>query len=104
MDGYRFCSGLKSLEVFYKARPDLHNLISSVIYLMRQANFRPMHGIRWSDMSFLTVRPLGELLDMFHTHEATERHDKLYALLGMSSDALNADDLLPDYKLSWGEV
>ena len=55
-------------------------------------------------MSFLAIRPLGELLDMFHTHEATERHDKVYALLGMSSDALSAADLLPDYEVPWGEV
>jgi hypothetical protein len=55
-------------------------------------------------MSFLAIRPLGELLDMFYTYEATERHDKVYALLGMSSDTLNAADLLPDYKVLWKEV
>jgi hypothetical protein len=104
IDGYSFCLGLKSLEDYYKARPDLLSLIRSVNYLIRQANFRPTQGICWSDMSFLTIRPLGELLDMFHTHEATERHDKVYALLGMSSDAHNTVDLLPDYKLPWKAV
>ena len=104
IDGYGFCLGLKSLETFYKARPDLHNLVRSVTYLIRQANFRPTHGICWSDMSFLTIRPLGELLDMFHAHKATERHDKVYALLGMSSDAVYATDLFPDYDVPWGQV
>jgi tetratricopeptide (TPR) repeat protein len=104
IDGYGFCLGLKSLEAFYKARPDLHNLVRSVTYLIRQANFRPTHGICWSDMSFLTIRPLGELLDMFHAHKATERHDKVYALLGMSSDAVYAPDLFPDYDVPWGQV
>jgi tetratricopeptide (TPR) repeat protein len=104
IDGYGFCLGLKSLEPFYKTRPDLHNLVRSVTYLIRQANFRPTHGVCWSDMSFLAIRPLGELLDMFHVHEATERHDKVYALLGMSSDALHAADLFPNYDVPWGQV
>jgi hypothetical protein len=104
IDGYSFCLGLESLQIFYQAHPDLHSLIRSVTYLIRQARFRPTIGVCWSDMSFLAIRPLGELLDMFHTHEATERHDKVYALLGMSSDARNAADLLPDYKVPWKEV
>jgi tetratricopeptide (TPR) repeat protein len=103
IDGYGFCLGLKSLQNFYKDRQDLHNLIHSVIYLIRQANFRPTHT-PWSDMSFLAIRPLGELLDMFHTHEATKCHDKVYALLGMSSDGLDAVNLLPNYEMQWGEV
>jgi len=103
IDGYGFCLGLKSLQNFYKDRQDLHNLIHSVIYLIRQANFRPTHT-PWSDMSFLAIRPLGELLDMFHTHEATKCHDKVYALLGMSSDGLDAVNLLPNYEIKWGEV
>ena len=104
INGYNFCLGLESLQIFYQARPDLHSLICSVTYLIKQARFRPTVRVCWSDMSFLAIRPLGELLDMFHTHEATERHDKVYALLGMSSDALNAADLLPDYKVPWKEV
>ncbi|KAF5856134.1 hypothetical protein ETB97_007838 [Aspergillus alliaceus] len=44
---------------------------------------------------------LGELMDMYHTREATRKHDKVYALLGMSSDDPNTADLLPDYGLPW---
>ena len=99
IDRYNFCLGLESLQIFYQAHPDLHSLIHSVTYLIRQARFQPTVGVCWSDISFLAIHPLGELLDMFHTHEATERHDKVYALLSISSDALNAADLLPNYKV-----
>jgi hypothetical protein len=95
---------MKSLQVFYDSRPELGSLIRSVTYLIRQARFRPTHGVCWSDMRFLVVRPLGELLDMFHAHQATERHDKLFALLGMGSDAQNVVDLFPDYNVPWGKV
>jgi hypothetical protein len=95
---------MKSLQVFYDSRPELGSLIRSVTYLIRQARFRPTHGVCWSDMRFLVIRPLGELLDMFHAHQATERHDKLFALLGMGSDAQDVVDLFPDYNVPWGEV
>jgi hypothetical protein len=38
---------------------------------------------------------------MYHTHEATERHDKVYALLGMSSDGPSAAGLSPNYTVPW---
>ena len=109
IDGYNFYLGLESLQIFYQARPDLHSLIRSVTYLIRQARLRPPVkvypvgvypvGVYWSDISFLAIRPLNKLLDIFHTHEATERHDKVYALLSISSDALNTANLSPDYKV-----
>jgi hypothetical protein len=40
---------------------------------------------------------------MYHTHKATVLHDKVYALLGMSSDNPIAAGLSPDYKVSWKE-
>ena len=41
---------------------------------------------------------------MYHTHEATVLHDKVYALLGMSSDDPSDSGLSPDYKVSWEEL
>ena len=41
---------------------------------------------------------------MYHTHKATKRHDKVYALLGMSSDDLSKAGLLPNYGLPWKEL
>jgi hypothetical protein len=37
---------------------------------------------------------------MYLTHKATERHDKVYALLGMSSDDI-INSLLPHYRVPW---
>ncbi|KAF2181209.1 hypothetical protein K469DRAFT_752814 [Zopfia rhizophila CBS 207.26] len=36
---------------------------------------------------------------MYHTREATKRHDKVYALLGMSSDDPSAAGLSPNYTI-----
>jgi hypothetical protein len=41
---------------------------------------------------------------MYHTHQATRRHDKIYALLGMASDDLSKSGLLPDYKVPWADL
>jgi ankyrin repeat protein len=51
-----------------------------------------------------TISSLGELIDMYHTHEATKVHDKVYALLGMSSDDFSKAGLSPDYGVSWEEI
>ena len=41
---------------------------------------------------------------MFHVHEATKRVDKVYALLGMSSDEPSTAGLPPDYAVPWEEL
>jgi hypothetical protein len=41
---------------------------------------------------------------MYHTHEASERHDKVYALLGMSSDDAIEAKIVPDYGVEWGKL
>ncbi|RFU26745.1 hypothetical protein B7463_g9592, partial [Scytalidium lignicola] len=58
-----------------------------VTYLINGAIFRPNYG-----------------MNMYHTHEATKRHDKVYALLGMSSDDLSETSLLPNYGVPWEEL
>ena len=50
------------------------------------------------------IRPLGELVDMYHTRRATNHHDKVYALLGMSSDNPGTAELLANYKTLWEEI
>ncbi|KAH7061022.1 heterokaryon incompatibility protein-domain-containing protein, partial [Paraphoma chrysanthemicola] len=104
IDGYAFCLGIDSSKSFYEAYPDLQGLIRSVIYLIREAIFRPSYSMSSSSRSSLDICPLGELMDMYHAHEATKRHDKVYALLGMSSDDLSKVDLLPDYGVPWEEL
>lgn len=104
IDGYAFCLGVDSLKGFYEARADLRSLILSVTYLIRGAIFRPNYFICGSSRVSQDICPLGELIDMYHTHEATKRHDKVYALLGMSSDDLSKADLLPNYQVPWEKL
>ncbi|KAF2124589.1 HET-domain-containing protein, partial [Dothidotthia symphoricarpi CBS 119687] len=51
-------------------------------------------------ISSLDIGLLAELVEMFHTQEASDRRDKIFALLGMSSDQ-HKHGLQPDYKISW---
>ncbi|KAF2804422.1 HET-domain-containing protein [Mytilinidion resinicola] len=104
IDGYAFCLGVDSLKNIYEARQDLQGLIRSVTYLIREAIFRPDYLTGNSGQSSLDICPLGELIDMYHAHGATKRHDKVYALLGMSSDDLSKVDLLPDYRVPWEKL
>ncbi|KAF1964689.1 HET-domain-containing protein [Bimuria novae-zelandiae CBS 107.79] len=104
IDGYAFCLGVNSFEGFDKARVGLQSLVRSVTYLISGAIFRPNFSMSRSGRSSLDICPLGELVDMYHAHEATERHDKVFALLGMSSDDLSKVNLLPDYIVPWEEL
>lgn len=100
VEGYALCLGLE-------ARPDLPNPIRPMAYLMKQSVFRPEYKLGHSAEFSLGIRPLIELIDMYHDYEATVRHDKVFALLGMSSDdpdAIKNAGLLPDYGLSWRDL
>lgn len=95
------------MKLSYETCPDLQGLVHSVAYLIRGAVFRPRYEnfeTSRPGRSSLGIRPLGELMDMYHTRKATERHDKVYALLGMSSDNPSAAGLSPNYEASWEEV
>ncbi|KAF2178742.1 hypothetical protein K469DRAFT_528622, partial [Zopfia rhizophila CBS 207.26] len=104
VDGHAFRLGLSRLELSYEPPLELQNLVRSVTYLIRGAIFRPKHVASRPDRASLDIRPLGELVDMYHTHEATLHRDKVYALLGMSSDDPSAAGLSPDYTVSWEKL
>ena len=73
--------------------------IGSMVYWIRRANFRPRdRSIQISEIT------LGEIIDMYHSYDATVQHDKVYALLGMSSDNPSPNRLRPDYAASWANV
>lgn len=55
-------------------------------------------------MPSFNVLPLGDLLRLFQGHEATDRRDKIYALLGLSSDNDVSPQLRPDYTKSWSTL
>ncbi|KAH8885731.1 hypothetical protein GQ53DRAFT_728714 [Thozetella sp. PMI_491] len=106
LDGYVFCLGLSSLNLSYES-PNLQSLIQSVTYLIRGAIFRPKYARDERSSpgrSSLSIRPLSELVDIYHTRKATIRHDRIYALLGMSSDDPYAAGLSADYGASWKDV
>jgi hypothetical protein len=85
---------------FYNESPGLRRLIRSVTYIMRGVIFKPQRGSWVSN----AVCPLSGLIDMYHTHEATLRSDKVYALLGMSSDDFCNTALEPDYRVPWKDL
>ena len=104
IEGYAFCSGLELLKGFRRTRSDLQGLIRLITYLIRGAIFRPKYVLSRPGRVSLDICPLSELIDIYHTHEATNRHDKIYALLGMSSNDISAAGLSPDYRVSWKEL
>ncbi|KAF1813456.1 HET-domain-containing protein, partial [Eremomyces bilateralis CBS 781.70] len=95
IDGHAFCSGLDVLGAGFKFST------SQVAFLIRGAIFRSRNMSRKQGILSLDICSLGELIDMYHSHQATKRHDKVYALLGMCSDDLSTAGLEPDYSLPW---
>lgn len=102
IDGYAFCTAIHSKAfAFLSEYPELQSLIRTVTYLITGAAFRRKKVSRPSGTVSLHIRPLGELIEMYHNHEAKKHHDKVFALLGMSSDDLSSAGLLPDYEIPW---
>ena len=89
------------LERFYITHPDLSRLVPPVTYLIGASVFRPRYQPNLSGRFSLSIRPLAELIDMFHARKAKDRRDKVYALLGMSLDDPGAAGLSADYNTSW---
>ncbi|KAH8680097.1 heterokaryon incompatibility protein-domain-containing protein, partial [Tricladium varicosporioides] len=103
IDGYAFCLGLRSLELSNTTSLELQTL-PSVTYLIEQAGLRPKYIAMLPGKFSLNIRSLAELLDMFHTRKATDLHDKVYALLGMSSDDPGKAGLQPNYEILWEKL
>ncbi|GES61681.1 HET-domain-containing protein [Aspergillus terreus] len=106
LDGYTFSAGLRALDRQYPGLIVLRRAVAPVVYTVGRAIFRPRATpCSSSTRSFsLNIRPLGELIEMYNRHEATERQDKIFALLGMSVDNPMAAGLVPNYTLRWAEV
>ncbi len=102
IDGHTFCLGLDSKLA--SEDPATRNRIRSAAYLIKGATFRSKCATSRPGRFSLDIRPLGELMDMYHDRMATDRRDKVYALLGMSSDDDIPADLLPDYNISWKDL
>ncbi|CAK7224192.1 hypothetical protein SEUCBS140593_005487 [Sporothrix eucalyptigena] len=103
IDGYAFCSGLVALDP-YKDLPELQNIARSVAVLISGANFRLRYKANAASHFSLQIRPLAELVDMYHTRATTEPLDRFYALFGMSTDDLGSAGLFVDYSVAWRDV
>ncbi|UKZ95212.1 uncharacterized protein TrAFT101_010062 [Trichoderma asperellum] len=98
IDGYVFCIGVNALKLTYQDNPGLGNLIRTATYLIRRTGFWPKKATSESRIFSLNIGLLSELIDMYHGREASDPRDKIYALLGMSS---NSYSLTPDYNITW---
>ncbi|KAK4444611.1 hypothetical protein QBC34DRAFT_385135 [Podospora aff. communis PSN243] len=109
IDGHTFSLALDSnaLEPIYRVSPELQSLLRPVAFLMGRATFRQrkpeVHRSESTAAKSLGIRPLGQLLDMYHCRKASLLHDKIFALLGMSSDS-PTPDLPVDYSVTWGDL
>jgi ankyrin repeat protein len=93
------------VNISYRTRQDLKRLMRSVTYLIREAPYRLDYSTNVTGGSTgLDICSLGGLLDMYHAQKATKRHDKVYALLNMSSDHPRSAALSPNYSISWEEL
>ncbi|KAH6694358.1 heterokaryon incompatibility protein-domain-containing protein [Leptodontidium sp. MPI-SDFR-AT-0119] len=90
-------------HVVMMSSPNLQT-IPSVVYLIERAGLRSKHTSNLPERFSLNIRCLVELIDMFHTRKATDVRDKVYALLGMSSDDPGGVGLRPDYEVSWKDL
>ncbi|KAK4194354.1 hypothetical protein QBC40DRAFT_319957 [Triangularia verruculosa] len=103
VDGYAFCLGLNALDHL-----PLPESIYPVALLIRGSIFpsrRLTPTINQQEGRFsLNIRPLGELIDMYYTREATDLRDKAYALLSMCSDDSSTLRLSANDQIPWEQV
>jgi len=104
IDGYAFFAGLRALKLPYKDYPGLQPLVMSIAYLSEGAAFRSRCATSQAGRFSLNISHLAQLVDMYHDRQASDNRDKIYALLGMSSDDPGASGLLVDYEMSWAKV
>ncbi|CZR67942.1 related to heterokaryon incompatibility protein [Phialocephala subalpina] len=78
--------------------------IDGYAFCLGRAGLRSKYTANLPERFSLEIRSLAEFVDMFHTRQATNTRDKVYALLDMSSDDPEKAGLQPDYKISWEEL
>ncbi|KAI0412976.1 HET domain protein [Xylaria grammica] len=103
IDGHAFFLCLSKLKLAVED-VELQSIVRSVMYLLEGSILRPRHGIAATNEFSLDISPLGQLIDMYQRREATDRRDKVYALLGMSSDNHSRGVLSANYQISWKEL
>jgi hypothetical protein len=102
ISGNVFCQGLPQMAL----KGSLLNLATSVIQMMKwNAPNLSLHKQHEKHDPQLGVAPLGELLEKFHLHKASDRRDKIFALIGACRDSNEEGNLLiPDYTKRFSTV
>ncbi|KAH0431144.1 hypothetical protein CcaCcLH18_07322 [Colletotrichum camelliae] len=103
IDGQVFCSGLEKMSKnLLLTDEDARSRIRSTVSLMKGATLRPKGVVNAPEQLSLQISPLGYLIEMHHIRDATDRRDKIYALLGMSTN--KPTGLVPNYQMSWKDL
>jgi hypothetical protein len=100
LNGLVFFLGLQHLDTACADPPALPNCVRSVAYLVQKTAFMYNQKGKLD----LQMQPLERLIDMFHTHGATDSRDKVFALLGMSMEPSAVTGLQVNYELDWSTV
>ncbi|KAK0640661.1 heterokaryon incompatibility protein-domain-containing protein [Cercophora newfieldiana] len=109
IDGQTFCLGMEAIDIKPSFTPRDERkymfLVRSVCRLISGAALRVRHSLKADEEGRFTldIAPLGELLDMYQSRNASKSHDRAYALLGMASHELRSQ-LVPDYEAPWSQV
>jgi hypothetical protein len=95
LDGHVFCLGVRQWSRDNKqAAPPILDLMQRAVFHAGQIS--SIHG-----RLTLALYDFTELLERFQLHEASKFHDKVFALMGMSSDDASMADLQPNYLIEW---
>ncbi|KAF1975784.1 HET-domain-containing protein, partial [Bimuria novae-zelandiae CBS 107.79] len=90
-----FLSGLEALPDFDDWK--LRNRIRAFILLIQRSAYRES----LKSQAHLNIDTLINLIDRFHSNDATDPRDKIYALWGLCSDSTMMATMQPDYGKTW---
>ncbi|PSN65258.1 HET-domain-containing protein [Corynespora cassiicola Philippines] len=96
-----FCRGLRLLLQFDTYRGSSWRTIESILYLIEWQPKNRHH--MWQHNASLGILPLLQLVETFRAQKATDRRDKIYALLGLSTDASELK-IRANYLKPWEEL
>ncbi|KAF7592051.1 hypothetical protein BBP40_000716 [Aspergillus hancockii] len=97
--GHALCDGVSAIGLLDRTTLKLKGLFRSVSFDIKGAVHRSRY--RADQRRDLII---GEQFDKYHTHKATVRHDKLYAVLGLSVHDPNTTALAVGYRMPWNPL
>jgi hypothetical protein len=110
MPGYVFTTGLRYLrsEAILGASSVTNQCLSALETmewntLIKHRAVTPLLSDSFSESGFSRSTSLGDLLERFYRHEASDKRDKVFALLGLCSPD-SRSLIVPDYTKSWDKV